>query len=171
MANSLNDIAKDHPEQVIKLCQSWLVDASTERQWLIRHALRSLVKKGHPEVFVLLGYSEHPQVTLPIFKLVDTTILLGDNLEIEAVLQSESVETQKLVIDYKIHHVKANGTTSSKVFKWKNIILHGNTDLALKKRHPFKVITTRQYYAGMHCVELLINGVSYASTEFELRLL
>lgn len=168
VANNLNDIAKDHPLRVIKLCQSWLVDASTERKWLIRHALRSLVKQGYSEVFVLLGYSECPKVVLLNFQLAKTTILLGDNLDIDTLLQSDSIETQKLVIDYRIHHVKANGSTSSKVFKWKNITLHGQTSLVLKKRHPFRLITTRQYHAGTHFVELLINGVSYATTKFEL---
>lgn len=170
VANNLNDIAKDHPAQVLRLCQSWSVGASVERQWLIRHALRSLVKSGYPEAFVLLGYSSNPQITIPIFKLIDSNVMLGNHLEIETVLESEAVETQKLVIDYRIYHVKANGSRTSKVFKWKNITLHGQQTVALRKSHPFKLITTRKYYAGTHLVELLINGVIYASAEFDLRL-
>jgi 3-methyladenine DNA glycosylase AlkC len=171
VANNLNDIAKDHPAKVISICQSWSVDASAERQWVIRHALRSLVKSGYSEAFVLLGYSNNAQLTIPIFQLIETSVVLGDNLKIETLLQSESVETQKLVIDYRIHHVKANGSTTSKVFKWKNITLDGQQTISLKKRHPFKIITTRKYYTGTHVVELLINGVSYATAEFELRLI
>lgn len=171
IANNLNDIAKDHPGIVLRLCESWSVDASAERQWLIRHALRSLVKSGYSAAFVLLGYSSDPQITIPIFKVMETSVMLGNNLKIETLLKSESVEIQKLVIDYRIHHVKANGTRTSKVFKWKNITLHGQQTIALNKRHPFKIITTRKYYAGSHVIELLINGVSYASAEFELRLL
>jgi 3-methyladenine DNA glycosylase AlkC len=170
VANNLNDIAKDHPAKVIRLCQFWSLGASAERQWLIRHALRSLVKSGYSEAFVLLGYSNNPQITIPIFKLIDTRVMLGNKLEIEVLLQSEVVDTQKLVIDYRIHHVKANGSTTSKVFKWKNITLHGQQTVTLSKSHPFKLITTRKYYAGTHLVELLINGVQYASAEFELRL-
>jgi 3-methyladenine DNA glycosylase AlkC len=98
VANNLNDIAKDHPSKVISLCQSWSLGASAERQWLIRHALRSLVKAGYSEAFALLGYSKNPQIT-PIFRLIETSVVLGNNLEIETLLQSESVETQKLVID------------------------------------------------------------------------
>tara|TARA_R110002049_G_scaffold31896_4_gene107135 strand:+ start:1705 stop:2826 length:1122 start_codon:yes stop_codon:yes gene_type:complete len=171
VANNLNDIAKDHPTMVIDLCQSWFINASVERQWLIRHALRSLVKSGCPEAFVLLGYSSKPQISLAVFKLIETKVMLGENLEITVLLKSESMETQKVVIDYRIHHVKANDSSTSKVFKWKNISLHGNQTIELKKLHPFKIITTRKYYAGIHKVELLINGVSYASAEFELRLL
>tara|TARA_R110002050_G_scaffold9504_3_gene33506 strand:+ start:23818 stop:24933 length:1116 start_codon:yes stop_codon:yes gene_type:complete len=171
VANNLNDIAKDHPAKVIELCLNWSIDASIERQWLIRHALRSLVKLGCQEVFVLLGYSSNPQVTISQFELLEPRVVLGNTLEIETVLQSESVESQKLVIDYRIHHVKANGSTTNKVFKWKNITIGGQQTLILKKRHPFKLITTRQYYPGTHILELLINGVSYATVEFELCLL
>ena len=170
VANNLNDIAKDHPAKVIRLCQSWSVDDSADRQWLIRHALRSLVKSGYSETFAILGYSKNPQISSR-FKLIETSVVLGNSLKIETLLQSESVESQRLVIDYRIHHVKANGSRTSKVFKWKNITLHGQQTLLLNKLHPFNIITTRKYYAGNHLVELLINGVSYASAEFELRLL
>lgn len=171
VANNLNDIAKDHPNKVINLCRTWSLDASVERQWLICHALRSLVKSGHQDVFVLLGYTKNPQVKLSSFKLTETSLVLGDFLEIEVTLQSKTSDTQKLVIDYKLHHVKANGSTTSKVFKWKNITLDKQQVIELSKRHSFKKITTRQYYSGIHTVELLINGVSYVSADFELRLL
>jgi 3-methyladenine DNA glycosylase AlkC len=46
VANHLGDIAKDHPAIVFKLCETWLKDASTERKWLIRHALRHPARKG-----------------------------------------------------------------------------------------------------------------------------
>jgi len=46
VANHLGDIAKDHRELVYAVCERWLVDASNERRWLIRHALRHPAKKG-----------------------------------------------------------------------------------------------------------------------------
>jgi 3-methyladenine DNA glycosylase AlkC len=170
VANSLNDIAKDHPEKVINLCQSWSVNASIERQWLIRHALRTLVKSGHQDVFVLLGYSKNPQIIVSQFSLTDTRIVLGDFIGIEVLVKSASLDTQKIVIDYKIHHIKANGLTTTKVFKWKNISLLSQQAMTLNKRHLFKLITTRRYYPGRHTVEILINGVSYGSADFELQI-
>ncbi|NOQ93255.1 MAG: DNA alkylation repair protein, partial [Methylophaga sp.] len=117
VANNLNDIAKDNPEKVITLCQQWLKGASPDRQWIIHHALRSLVKQGREEVFPLLGYSEEVQLTINSFDLKSKTIHLGESLEIDVLLSSSLNQIQKLVVDYKIHHVKANGSTSSKVFK------------------------------------------------------
>jgi 3-methyladenine DNA glycosylase AlkC len=47
VANHLGDIAKDHPEKVFAICENWLIDASSEVKWLIRHALRHPVKIGN----------------------------------------------------------------------------------------------------------------------------
>lgn len=46
VANHIGDIAKDHPELAFELCERWLEGASSERKWLIRHALRHPAKKG-----------------------------------------------------------------------------------------------------------------------------
>ena len=47
VANHLGDIAKDHPEKVFALCESWLAAGSDKSlNWLIRHALRHPAKKG-----------------------------------------------------------------------------------------------------------------------------
>jgi 3-methyladenine DNA glycosylase AlkC len=45
VANHIGDIAKDHPAMAFDLCERWLVGASPERKWLIRHALRHPAKK------------------------------------------------------------------------------------------------------------------------------
>ena len=47
VANNLNDIGKDHPELLVATCERWSRGASAERQWILRHALRSAVKRGH----------------------------------------------------------------------------------------------------------------------------
>ena len=46
VANHLGDIAKDHPRLAFELCERWLEDATMERKWLLRHAVRHPAKKG-----------------------------------------------------------------------------------------------------------------------------
>lgn len=46
VANHVGDIAKDHPGLAFEICEGWLEGASSERKWLIRHALRHPAKKG-----------------------------------------------------------------------------------------------------------------------------
>ena len=45
VANHLGDIAKDHPEIVFGICERWLIDATKDVKWVIRHALRHPAKK------------------------------------------------------------------------------------------------------------------------------
>jgi 3-methyladenine DNA glycosylase AlkC len=45
VANHLGDIAKDHPEIVFGICERWLIDATKDTKWVIRHALRHPAKK------------------------------------------------------------------------------------------------------------------------------
>lgn len=168
VANNLNDISKDNPEQVIALCLRWYENAAEDRLWIIRHALRTLIKSGHPEVFPLLGYTSKPKVMLENVGLDRAVIELGDTAAITVDLISRSSKTQKMVVDYQVHHVKANGKTTAKVFKWKNITLKPNQTLRLVKKHSFKPISTRKYYSGTHQIELLINGQPHGKKDFEL---
>jgi len=47
VANHVGDIAKDHLNLALDLCEKWLKGASTELKWVIRHAVRNPVKKGN----------------------------------------------------------------------------------------------------------------------------
>jgi hypothetical protein len=73
-----------------------------------------------------------------------------------------------VIIDYAIHHQKANGSTSPKVFKWETLTLNGHAALVAKRKHPMKKITTRVYYPCTHKLEILINGTSVGLVGFEL---
>jgi 3-methyladenine DNA glycosylase AlkC len=46
VANNLNDIGKDHPELLAQTARRWLEGADANRRWLVKHALRSAVKRG-----------------------------------------------------------------------------------------------------------------------------
>jgi 3-methyladenine DNA glycosylase AlkC len=46
VANHLGDIAKDHIELTLQICEKWLDNASPDRKWIIRYALRHPAKKG-----------------------------------------------------------------------------------------------------------------------------
>ena len=64
VANSLNDIGKDHPELLVEVATRWLTGASPERRALIRHALRSAVKRGDGAALRALGFGAAGSVGL-----------------------------------------------------------------------------------------------------------
>lgn len=166
VANHLNDIAKDHPDIVIKTCQKWQKLKTKEIDWLIKHATRTLVKQGLPDVFALLGYTQNPEMTIESLELSNNSIKLGHTISFKCNIQSTSESTQHLVLDYALYFVKANGTQQSKVFKIKHITLKPKEKVTLEKSFSFKPITTRKYYAGEHKIELLINGKAHINKSF-----
>ena len=167
VANNLNDIAKDHPELVASIAGKWMVDASKDRKRLIRHACRTLLKDGHPEALKVMGFGP-PKIKEAAIELATPEVILGDALEFSLTLHSAAQSEQAVMIDFIIHHQKANGTTTPKVFKWKTATLEAVKSLEMSKRHGIKKITTRVYYAGLHSLEVVVNGVSIGKKDFEL---
>ena len=168
VANHLNDIAKDHPDVLVQWLHRHLPNAAAPRKALLRHACRTLVKDGHPQVLSAWGLGEpfKGQVSL---QLHPPDVALGGAVEMQLTLQSGSRRAQDLVVDYAVHHVKANGSSNAKVFKgWKLQLLAGE-QRQLVKRHSLKPITTRTYYAGWHAVQVQVNGRVVAEAGFELQ--
>jgi 3-methyladenine DNA glycosylase AlkC len=168
VANHLNDIAKDHPEQVIETCRRWQVNASDTTTWIIRHALRTLVKAGHPAALALLGYGP-PQVKLERFAVTPTAIQMGEAVTLAFTLCNETAEAQNLLVDYIVHHVKANGQTSPKVFKLTTRTLPGGETIQIQKAHSLRPVTTRRYYPGEHAISVQVNGRILGTVTFTLR--
>ncbi|AOT07582.1 DNA alkylation repair protein [Pseudoalteromonas luteoviolacea] len=167
VANNLNDIAKDHPDTVCETAKRWLRQASPERTALVKHACRTLLKNGHTETLLVLGYSE-AVLSSAILRVSSPALAFGNHIELTAELSSSSDMAQPLMIDYIVHHQKANGSTSPKVFKWNTQELAPHSTTKIKKKHTIKPITTRTYYPGIHKVELQVNGKVVAQTQFEL---
>lgn len=167
VANNLNDIAKDHPELVADLAEQWLKDANTNRRRLVRHACRTLIKNGHKRTLAALGFAP-PVITSAKVSVLNTQVIFGEALQFSLSLTSNTDAPQALMIDYVVHHQKANGKTTGKVFKWRNSNLMPREILSIEKKHAIKAITTRVYYAGAHSVEVIVNGISVGRADFEL---
>ncbi len=167
VANNLNDIAKDHPQQVLKRCRAWLKGASPERRWIVRHGLRTLIKQGDPVALKLIGFSKPDQIEARL-KLKPASIQVGGNVEMEAVLMNTGKQKQSLMVDYAVYYVRRSGKTTVKVFKWKSLELAAGERVELTKRHPMKKTSVRALYPGRHTLELQVNGIRLARQDFSL---
>lgn len=167
VANHLNDIAKDHPERVAEWVRVHLAGASPQRIALLRHASRHLVKQGHPPTLAAWSLDAGFQGEIR-FDLSTTAVPIGDSLDLIVTLKASGQEPQTLVIDYPVHLRKSNGSLAPKVFKgWKLTLGVGETRV-LRKRHAFKVVTTRTLYPGEHRIDVQVNGQVKASARFDL---
>ena len=169
VANHLNDIAKDHPRLIVEWLQTHLPAASEIRRAVLRHASRTLIKQADLQVLTVWGQGSSFAGEARLL-LDQTGVQVGDSLGLRVQLRCDATQTQRLAIDYLVHHVKANGSRTPKVFKgWQLAIAPGETR-TLTKKHSFKPITTRVYYPGMHRIELQINGAVLAAAEFDLEI-
>lgn len=169
VANHLNDISKKDPALVVKTLKQWQkqkLQKPTELDWITRHALRTLVKRGDTGALVLLGYIHKVMPT--VSKLtVPAEAKKGERLSFSFVVTAH--ETQNLMIDYVIDFVKKNGSTKPKVFKIKKLMVQAGESIDIKKNHTLKAdSTTFTLNAGMHTLTLQINGQKIATTQFEL---
>jgi 3-methyladenine DNA glycosylase AlkC len=170
VANNLNDVAKDHPDRVIDLCESWLEGAATEqlpnRRWIVERATRTLVKQGHPRVWGLLGFTKRPKVELDPIELSTTRLSMGDELRFSAAIVGTGRSKQRLAVDYAVHYVKANGAQRPKVFKLKVLELAPKQAVQLASKVSFRPISTRVYYPGEHAIAIHVNGIEHVRAIF-----
>jgi 3-methyladenine DNA glycosylase AlkC len=168
VANNLNDIGKDHPQLLASLAKDWLKGASKERQWLVRHALRSAVKRGEKGALEALGYGNAADISIQNIKLSATRVTIGESLELYFEPVNQSTELAQLMVDFKVFFVKANGHSSAKVFKLKALQLAPNETQTFSKKISLKLMSTRPYYSGKHRLEAIINGKGFYLADFTL---
>jgi len=169
VANHLNDHSKNHPDWLLKNLGRWQRDKSKDVDWIIRHASRTLIKKGHLKALALQGVKPL-QVRVSKFTLKPKQLNIGKILECRITLKNLERNSAKVVIDQEVGFLKKNGDTSPKVFKGKmlELIPGESTDLVLKL--PLRQVTTRVYYPGKHTYTLILNGKRLKSLSFVLKI-
>lgn len=168
VANNLNDIAKDNPDQVVATLRNWQKIPDQGTRWIIGHASRTLIKRGHPEALALLGYPAGPALQVQNLKLEKPAVRLGEHLRFSFDVRSEADQPQNLMIDYVVYFMKANGKLAPKVFKLAKKKLKAGETLSFTKKHSFKPISTRVYYPGQHRLGIQINGQVLVEADFRL---
>jgi 3-methyladenine DNA glycosylase AlkC len=171
VANHLNDIAKSHPELVIERLKHWKKEqkqSTKELDFIIRHALRTLIKKGYSAALKLIGISAKPNIEI---KQISVSESVQMNTYLEKSIALIVIEDCTLLIDYVIHFQNSKGEMNSvKVFKWKQISVKKNETIQLSKRHEMRqFMTTRTLYPGKHQWSLQVNGEIVHRHDFELK--
>lgn len=168
VANHLNDIGKDHSELLAATARRWLKNADENRRWIIRHALRSAVKRGNADALKLMGFGTAAKVAVRHVRIEPARVKRGDTVNIPFEIASTARHSQRVLVDLAVHYVKANGSTSAKVFKLRTLDLAGQAVASFAKRLSLKDLTTRKHYPGVHRVAALVNGKALPLGEFEL---
>lgn len=168
VANHLNDITKEDPLLVLETLVRWRKEGKQdvqELEWMTKHALRTLIKRGNTEALKFLGYQVDIPITVEQFSLKSKKIVGGNTFTFSFDLTAR--EDMLLCIDYSIDFLKANGAHKPKVFSIKKTPLKKDQRISLLKNHRLLAdATTFTLYKGVHRVTLQINGKKYDSLEF-----
>lgn len=167
VANHLNDFSKDHAPLLVQTVKKW--DLSHEHTaWIVKHACRTLIKKGDPAALALFAFEKDTRVKVKKLQLESAGIKIGGALQFAFDVTSEKNKPQKLAIDFTIYYRKKTGGLAPKVFKLKEVTLGPGQTLSLSKTQRMQNFTTRQHYPGKHKLAITINGNKLAEKTFEL---
>jgi len=164
VANSLNDISKDNPQILKEIAENW-IGANKNRDWILKHGCRTLLKNGETQILALFGFKQIHNISINNFKL-DKKVKLGDDLEFSFVVNS-CENLGKIRIEYAIKFLRLNNKFSTKIFKISEGI-YNKTDKYISKYYSFRPISTRKYYKGIHHLSIIINGVVLKEDKFML---
>ena len=168
VANNLNDISRDNPKVALRIAREWMNELHPHTNWIVKRACRSLIKSGQPEVFPIFGFTANPKIEIAQLRFNKRRIAIGDCALISFELVSHSSVKQKLVIDYRVTYLTKLGKSTRKVFKYVEKSLAPSETIPLLIRHAFRNHSTRTHYAGLHQLEILVNGIQFQSVMLTL---
>jgi len=167
VANNLNDISKDHPPLVIKIAKKWH-GKNENRNRLVKHALRTLLKKGDAEALAIIGFEKSRGAKVVNFKLVSKKISLNEKLKFSFKILPVGKGLVKIRLEYAIYYLKANGSLNKKIFQIGEKALDSK-GVAVERSHLFKEMTTRKLYGGKHKLSIIANGNELAERDFTIK--
>ncbi|QIH33944.1 DNA alkylation repair protein [Sphingobacterium sp. DR205] len=166
VANNLNDISKDHPVILLDIARHWK-GISRDTDAIIKHASRTLLKRGHPDILHYYGLDATD------FKITDLyietpVVKIGGQVSFSFQIENAQPQPKALRLEYGLYYQKSNGLLSRKVFKISERIYQGSEINRIQRNQSFKVITTRKFYTGRHKISIIVNGEETLMTDFEL---
>ncbi len=173
VANNLNDIAKDHPGVVVEVTRRWMHEAAgttaeVTRRSMVRHALRTLIKAGDLDALNVLGFGPESPAELQSASVTPETVAIGGKVKVELMVANASAEPAGALVDVIVHFVKADGSTSPKVFKGKELTVDPGGSAVVNKTISLAQHSTRKHYVGEHQLEIQLNGAAMPGPAFTL---
>lgn len=166
VANNLNDISKDHPDQVLDICEQWL-GQNQNRYWIVKRACRTLLKAGNTRALLLFGFGDPEQIVVNNLVFDKQKLAIGDDVRFTFELSLDTKDTFRIRLEYKVSFVKARGKLSHKIFQIKEGSFEPGRH-AITRKHSFRDLSTRKHYPGPHQFTIIVNGVEKVTEKIEL---
>lgn len=164
VANNLNDISKLDSALVLSTAQKW-IGQNDHTDWILKHGLRTLLKKGNKEALALWGLDNATGVDVISLHLENDTLHIGDTSYL--VVSFTVAMDKKLRGAFNVHYLKKNASHSIKTFAFFEKEFKPGT-YTIKKKISFREMSTRKHYAGQHMIDMVVNGEDKMSLAFDL---
>ncbi len=168
VANNLNDISKDHPELALKIAEKWLKEENPITDWVVKHALRGLLKRGNTTALRLFGFGNPEKVEISNLVMENDSITIGEFTHFSFDLKNNSSEAAKIRLEFGVDFMKSNGKQNRKIFQISERIYQANEGASFRRKQHFKNLTTRKHYSGQHHLAIVVNGEEKLKVGFEL---
>ncbi|WP_432510502.1 DNA alkylation repair protein [Kineococcus sp. SYSU DK001] len=165
VANHLNDHGRLHPGFAVEVAGGWLASAHGPRT--VRHALRGLVKKGHPGALELLGFGAVRVRTSPL-EVTPRVVAIGGDVTFRATLENLDARPAEVAVDHVLTFPGARGGQRSKTFTLTRLRLAPGEVAEVRGTHSFRQLSTRTHVPGPASLALQVNGVRQPATGLTL---
>ncbi len=167
VANNLNDISKDHPDIVLQIVKRWK-GLSKETDWILKHASRTLLKRGEANALALHGFDPNVKSAVSKLSLEKKNIKIGESTTFSFCVTNRQRKEVKLRIEYAITYLTSTGKSSRKIFQVSETSFASGQQIQFKRKQRFTDFTTRKHFPGKHKLEIIVNGKIKSSLLFTL---
>lgn len=166
VANSLNDITKDNPE----IALDWMLKNKNHHHhtdWIIKHAARTLLKKGNTQALKLFNLHHKPQIKNLKLKLNKKNLEIGETLEID--IRFKCLKQQLIRFEYELCFLSHTQNYRKKIFQLTTSTYEVG-EHAIPLKFPLIHRSTRTLYPGTQKLGLIANGIPLQEINFKLNL-
>jgi 3-methyladenine DNA glycosylase AlkC len=165
VANNLNDISKDNPITAYDTAKKWY-GKNPKTDWIIKHGMRGLLKKGDVEALKLFGFHGADGIKITAFTFDKPKVKIGDRLVFSFAMKLTKAHNEKVRLEYTIDFITSTGKLSKKIFKITEGKYEKGKTYMFKKSHSFKDLTVRKHFKGSHNLAIITNGVKLVEKKF-----
>lgn len=119
--------------------------------WFLRAPARGC--RGHP----LRKFQRDPAPVLALLEILKDDPELNVRGSILNSMNDIGKDHLHVMVDFRIHYIKANGKPQPKEFKLKSVDLKTGESVQVKKSISVRDMTTRKHYPGKHAVYAIVN--------------
>ena len=165
VANNLNELSKIAPDLVVQIAHEW-VSGTKNTQKIVKHACRTMLKKGYPPVMELFGLSKPEGISVDLLS-VSKRVKVNDELHFSFEIENDSGKDVKVRIGYDIGFLKSNGRMNYKENRIsERSCKPGKTQV--ERKHKISETSGRKIFVGGHDLRITINGCTMAEAEFTI---